>query len=417
MTLFTRKCTDVFVYALGMVQINRANFGLSSGRLFQLFRDGQPHTKAELAELTGLARSTISLRLDPLIELGIIAPAAENSSTGGRPSTQLVLNESAFVVAGVDFGASHAIASLADFSGKILVSIETKRQISDGPEVCLRWMIAELRHLLTGLSLPEDNLLAIGIGLPGPVEHSTGKPASPPIMMGWDAFDVPARVNQEFSAKVLVDNDVNVMALGERHVTYPDVDHLIFLKAATGIGSGIISGGELQRGAQGTAGDIGHVRVSSGGDIACHCGNFGCLEAVASAPAIIKKLVAEGLPIRNTSDLIDATKRAKVEAIQAVRQAGRDIGEVLSTCVSLINPAVIVIGGSLASAGEHLIAGVREVVYGRSMPLASENLAIVQSKAGKEGGIIGANVMAIEYVLDAKTIDSMVDAAAAGKNV
>ena len=392
-----------------MVEINRGGFGLSSGRLFQLFRDGQPHTKAELAELTGLARSTISLRLDPLIELGIISPAAENSSTGGRPSTQLVLNESAFVVAGVDFGASHAVASLADFSGKILASIETKRQISDGPEVCLRWMIAELKHLLAGQGIAEENLLAIGIGLPGPVEHSTGKPASPPIMIGWDAFDVPARVNQEFSAKVLVDNDVNVMALGERHASYPDVDHLIFLKASTGIGSGIISGGELQRGAQGTAGDIGHVRVSSGGDVSCHCGNFGCLEAIASAPAIIKKLVAEGLPIRNTSDLIDATKRAKVEAIQAVRQAGRDIGEVLSTCVSLINPAVIVIGGSLSSAGEHLIAGVREAVYARSMPLASENLLIVQSKAGKEGGIIGANVMAIEYVLDTDTIDKMLE--------
>jgi predicted NBD/HSP70 family sugar kinase len=392
-----------------MVEINRGGFGLSSGRLFQLFRDGQPHTKAELAELTGLARSTISLRLDPLIELGIISPAAENSSTGGRPSTQLVLNESAFVVAGVDFGASHAVASLADFSGKILASIETKRQISDGPEVCLRWMIAELKHLLAGQGIAEENLLAIGIGLPGPVEHSTGKPASPPIMMGWDAFDVPARVNQDFSAKVLVDNDVNVMALGERHASYPDVDHLIFLKASTGIGSGIISGGELQRGAQGTAGDIGHVRVSSGGDVSCHCGNFGCLEAIASAPAIIKKLVAEGLPIRNTSDLIDATKRAKVEAIQAVRQAGRDIGEVLSTCVSLINPAVIVIGGSLSSAGEHLIAGVREAVYARSMPLASENLLIVQSKAGKEGGIIGANVMAIEYVLDTDTIDKMLE--------
>jgi glucokinase len=143
--------------------------------------------------------------------------------------------------------------------------------------------------------------------------------------------------------------------------------------------------------------------------VSCHCGNFGCLEAIASAPAIIKKLVAEGLPIRNTSDLIDATKRAKVEAIQAVRQAGRDIGEVLSTCVSLINPAVIVIGGSLSSAGEHLIAGVREAVYARSMPLASQNLLIVQSKAGKEGGIIGANVMAIEYVLDADTIDKMLE--------
>ncbi|MFM5905110.1 MAG: ROK family protein [Micrococcales bacterium] len=391
-----------------MSEINKGNFGFSSGRLLQLFRDGQPHTKAELAELTGLARSTISLRLDPLVELGLIAPAAEATSTGGRPSAQLVLNEAAFVVAGVDFGASHAVASLADLSGKILVSIETKRQISDGPEVCLRWMLDEIRHLLAGLNLTQDKLLAIGIGLPGPVEHSSGKPANPPIMLGWDGYDVPARVNQELTAKVLVDNDVNVMALGERHVTYPDVDHLIFLKAATGIGSGIISDGHLQRGAQGTAGDIGHVRVSRGGEVACHCGNFGCLEAVAGAPAIIKNVVAQGLPIRNTSDLIDATKRAKMEAIQAVRQAGRDIGEVLSTCVSLMNPAVIVVGGSLSSAGEHLIAGIREVVYSRSMPLASENLAIVQSKAGKEVGIIGASVMAIDHVLDADTIDKLV---------
>ncbi len=391
-----------------MVEINKANIGFSSGRLLQLFRDGQPHTKAELADQTGLARSTISLRLDPLIALGLISPATSATSTGGRPSARLLLNESAFVVAGVDFGATHAVAAIADLSGKILVSIDTKRQISDGPEVCLRWMIAELRHLLGGLGLAEDRLLAIGIGVPGPVEHSSGKPANPPIMPGWDAFDIPERVNQELKARVLVDNDVNVMALGERHATYPDVNHLIFLKAATGIGSGIISDGHLQRGSQGTAGDIGHVRVSRGDNVACHCGNYGCLEAVAGAPAIIKNVNAAGLPVRNISDLIDAAKRGKVEAIQAVRQAGRDVGEVLSTCVSLINPEIIVIGGSLASAGEHLIAGVREVVYGRSMPLASENLSIVQSKAGKEVGIIGANVMAIDYVLDANTIDQLV---------
>lgn len=373
----------------------------------QIFRDGQPHTKAELAELTGLARSTVSLRLDPLIEIGLITPASGATSTGGRPSTRLQLNESAFIVAGVDFGATHAVAALADLSGKVLVSIETKRQISDGPEVCLRWMIEELKHLLAGLKLKPENLLAIGIGVPGPVEHSSGKPANPPIMPGWDGFDIPARVNQDLRAKVLVDNDVNVMALGERHLTYPDVGHLIFIKAATGIGSGIISDGYLQRGAEGTAGDIGHVRVSRGDNVACHCGNYGCLEAVAGAPAIIKNVVDAGLPLRNTSDLIDATKRAKVEAIQAVRQAGRDIGEVLSICVSLINPSIIVIGGSLSSAGEHLIAGVREAVYSRSMPLASENLSIVQSKGGKEVGIIGASVMAIDYVLDAQTIDAM----------
>lgn len=391
-----------------MSDITKGNGGFGSGHLLQLFRNGQPYTRADLAELTGLARSTISLRLQPLIELGLVAPAPESISTGGRPSASLVLNKSAYVVAGVDFGATHAIAALADLGGNILVSIDTKRQVSDGPEVCLRWMIEELKHLLSGQGISSENLLAIGIGLPGPVEHSNGKPANPPIMPGWDGFDVPSRVNQELSAKVLVDNDVNVMALGERHIAYPDVDHLIFLKAATGIGSGIISDGRLQRGAQGTAGDIGHVRVSRGGEVACHCGNFGCLEAVAAAPAVIKNVNKEGLPVRNTSDLIDATKRAKVEAIQAVRQAGRDIGEVLSTCVSLLNPQIIVIGGSLASAGEHLIAGVREVVYSRSMPLASENLSIVQSKAGKEAGIIGASVMAIDYVLDADTVESMV---------
>lgn len=390
-----------------MIDISRGNLGFSSGALMQIFRDGQPHTKAELAELTGLARSTVSLRLDPLIDIGLIASASGATSTGGRPSTRLQLNEGAFIVAGVDFGATHAVAALSDLSGKVLVSIETKRQISDGPEVCLRWMIEELKHLLSGLKLKPENLLAIGIGVPGPVEHSSGKPANPPIMPGWDGFDIPARVNQELRAKVLVDNDVNVMALGERHLTYPDVGHLIFIKAATGIGSGIISDGYLQRGAEGTAGDIGHVRVSRGDNIACQCGNYGCLEAVAGAPAIIKNVVEAGLPLRNTSDLIDATKRAKVEAIQAVRQAGRDIGEVLSICVSLINPSIIVIGGSLSSAGEHLIAGVREAVYSRSMPLASENLSIVQSKGGKEVGIIGASVMAIDYVLDAHTIDAM----------
>lgn len=391
-----------------MAEITKGSAGFGSGHLLQLFRDGIPHTRAELAEVTGLARSTISLRLEPLIALGLVAPASEVISTGGRPSASLVLNKSAYLVAGVDFGATHAMAALSDLGGNVLASIDTKRQVSDGPEVCLRWMIEELKHLLSGQGKSPENLLAIGIGLPGPVEHSTGKPANPPIMPGWDGYDVPARVNQELSAKVLVDNDVNVMALGERHVSYPDVDHLIFLKAATGIGSGIISGGRLQRGAQGTAGDIGHVRVARVGDIACHCGNFGCLEAVAGSPAIIKNVTDQGLPIRNTSDLIDATKRAKVEAIQAVRQAGRDIGEVLSTCVSLLNPQTIVIGGTLALAGEHLIAGVREVVYSRSMPLASENLSIVQSKAGKEAGIIGASVMAIEHVLDSETVDSMV---------
>jgi len=270
-------------------------------------------------------------------------------------------------------------------------------------------MTSELKYLLAGLGIQEDRLLVIGIGVPGPVEHTTGRPANPPIMPGWDAFDIPERVNRDLQAKVLVDNEVNMMVLGERFMNFPDVENLIFLKAATGIGSGIIAGGILQRGADGTAGDIGHVRALVGTDVACQCGNFGCLEAIAGAPAIIRNVNEAGLPIRNTSDLIDAARRSKVEAIRAVRQAGRDIGEVLSTCVSLLNPEIIVIGGSLSSAGEHLIAGIREVVYGRSTPLASENLTIVQSRDSR-GEIVGAAVMAIDYALDEATIDQILEA-------
>jgi glucokinase len=251
-------------------------------------------------------------------------------------------------------------------------------------------------------------LAAIGIGLPGPVEHSTGRAINPPIMPGWDRFDVPGYLSAPFDAPVLVDNDVNIMALGERELAWPDVDHLVFVKVATGIGSGVISGGYLQRGAQGTAGDIGHVYVARGADVPCQCGNRGCLEALASGPAIGRALREVELRAETSQDVVELVKRGNIDAIQAVRQAGRDIGEVLTTCVSLINPSVIVIGGSLAQAGEHLIAGVREVVYTRSMPLATEHLQITQSKAGPDAAVLGASMLAIHHALSPVNIEAMV---------
>jgi len=207
---------------------------------------------------------------------------------------------------------------------------------------------------------------------------------------------------------VLVDNDVNIMALGERETAWPDVDHLIFVKVATGIGSGVISGGILQRGAQGIAGDIGHVQVPRGADVPCHCGNRGCLEALASGPALAAALRGRGLDIGTNQDVVDLVKRGNLEAIQAVRQAGRDLGVVLTACVSLINPSVIVIGGSMAQAGEHLIAGVREVVYTRSMPLATQHLQITQSGAGPNAAVIGASMLAIHHALSPARVDAMV---------
>jgi len=173
----------------------------------------------------------------------------------------------------------------------------------------------------------------------------------------------------------------------------------MFVKIATGIGAGVIAGGALQRGAQGVAGDIGHVQIARGADVPCRCGNKGCLEALASGPAIARTLRGLDIEAHSGHDVVDLIKAGNIDAIQAVRQAGRDIGEVLTTCVSLINPSVIVIGGNMARVGEHLIAGVREVVYTHSMPLATEHLSIVQSVTADKAGVYGAAMLAVDRAL------------------
>ncbi|GAA5206892.1 ROK family transcriptional regulator [Microbacterium kyungheense] len=372
--------------------------------LFQLLRDGVPRTRAELAKSTGLARSTVAARVDQLMRMGLITPVAEAASTGGRPPSLFALNPAAKVVVAADVGASHATVAVTDLTGSILAEHSEPLDIALGPEPVLTWLVEGATMLLDRLGRDHSHVAAIGIGVPGPVEHSTGQPVNPPIMPGWNRFDIPGWLNRHLKVPVLVDNDVNIMALGERSVAWPGIDHLMFVKVATGIGAGLISGGTLQRGAQGVAGDIGHVQVARAADVACRCGNRGCLEAIASGPAIARTLREAGIEAHSGSDVVDLVERGNIEAVQAVRQAGRDIGEVLTTCVSLVNPSIIAIGGSMARVGEHLIAGVREVVYARSIPLATEHLSIVQSTAAARAAVIGASMLAIEHVLSPQAL-------------
>jgi predicted NBD/HSP70 family sugar kinase len=394
----------------GMVDLTRTAAAPTVGtsELFQILRDGVPRTRSELATMTGLARSTVSVRLDALIEVGLVGAVHQAASTGGRPPAQISLLPTARLVVAADIGASHARVAVTDLMSRTLATTEARIDIAMGPVPVLEWLIDTVDALLERVDRGRDDIVAIGIGLPGPVEFSTGRPANPPIMPGWDGFDVPGWIHQHIAAHVLVDNDVNIAALGERQQGWGDVDHLLFVKVATGIGSGIVSDGRLQRGAQGTAGDIGHVRVAGAGDVPCHCGNTGCLEAVASGPAIARALRAKGHDVSTSDDIIALVARSDLDAIGAVRQAGRMIGEVLATCVSLINPSVIAVGGSVTQAGEHLLAGVREVVYSRSMPLASEHLVIAHSRAGATAALHGAAALAIDYALSPAGIDEMV---------
>ncbi|MGG5172363.1 ROK family transcriptional regulator [Pseudarthrobacter sp. J1738] len=391
---------------------NAADVNLSrAGDLFQLLRDGKARTRAELAVTTGLARSTIAARIDALMNSGLVGPAGEASSSGGRPPSRIAFKPSARVVLAADVGATHVNLALTDLGGTVLAESRFKQDVAQGPDVALGKVVDAGSALLRDSGRSPKELAGIGIGLPGPVEHATGVPVKPPIMPGWDGFDVVSFVQQTFPVPVLVDNDVNIMALGERNAFWPDHSNFLFIKVATGVGAGIISSGELQRGANGTAGDLGHVRVPRGDTVLCRCGNYGCLEAIASGPAIAKALTEAGVSATNGDDVLRLVAEGNLQAIHALRQAGRDVGDVLATVVNLLNPSMIVIGGSLGQVGEHLMAGVREVVYRRSLPLATSHLRIGLSMAGEQAAILGASALVTQYVLSPAVIEASLQAA------
>lgn len=368
--------------------------------LLTILRDGIPRTRAQLAELTGLARSTIAVRIDSLTAAGLVAPAGDDVSTGGRPPARIRFNPDSRVVIAIDLGATHGVVALADLAGNITASESKRLLIADGPETVLDWAVGSARRLFSASGRPEGDLVGVGIGVPGPVEHSTGLPVNPPIMPGWDRFDIPAYVRRVFDVPVLVDNDVNLLALGEQALIWPDQTELLFVKVATGIGAGVISGGVLQRGAQGSAGDLGHVRVPFSGEAESHGAQDADLEALASGPAIARALNAAGIPAQTSDDVVTLARTGNPAVLHAIRQAGRDLGEVIATCVNLLNPSLVIVGGSLSLVGEQLLAGVREVVYQRSTPLATQHLTITQSRSGETGGAIGAAIMVIQHALD-----------------
>lgn len=217
--------------------------------LFQQLRDGRPRTRATLSAETGLARSTITERIDALLATGLLKHADKAGSTGGRPPTMFAFNPAARVVLAADIGATHAKLAVTDLAGTVLREDEQRIDIADAPDRVLGHIIEAGGELLATAGRSNRDLLGVGIGLHGPVERASGRPTNPPIMPGWDGFDVKGYVGERLDVPVLVDNDVNLMALGEHVTHWPDARDMLFIKVATGIGSGLISDGRLHRGA------------------------------------------------------------------------------------------------------------------------------------------------------------------------
>jgi glucokinase-like ROK family protein len=270
--------------------------------------------------------------------------------------------------------------------------------------------------MIAEYSLPADRLYGIGIGVPGPVDFGEGIVVSPPIMPGWDGFPIVQTIQDRFpTARAVVDNDVNVMALGEVTAGIAKgVKNLIFVKIGTGIGSGIVCNGRIYRGSNGCAGDIGHICVKKDGPI-CPCGNRGCLEAMAAGPAIGERGVRAALegssPILlkyyqanegrlSAEDVGNAAREGDPAAIEIIRESGQMIGDVLANLINFFNPGMVVIGGGVAVIGNLLLSSIRQAVLNRSLPLSTRDLQIVFSEKGQDAGVIGAVNLALDLVFE-----------------
>lgn len=374
-----------------------------------MIRGGRARTRAELAEVTGLTRATVSQRVDALVGAGWVHETNEGVSTGGRPPVVLVFNKDAGVVLAADLGVTHCRLAVADLSGTPLVETSADLDIAQGPDRVLGWVRERFLEILEEAGRTPGEVRGIGVGVPGPVDFEVGQAVNPPIMPGWDGASIPERFAESFpGVPVLVDNDVNILALGEHRVHWPEVEHLLFIKAGTGIGCGIVAGGRIHRGVRGAAGDIGHIRISGHDDAICRCGNVACVEAVAGGWALARQLSGLGYPAVGTQDVVDLVRAGNPAAVRLVRTAGELIGEVLSSMVNFFNPAVVVIGGDLAHAHEQLFAGIRAVVYQRSLPLATRHLDLVPSRLDDRAGIFGAALMVTEHILRPEAIEALV---------
>ncbi|HEY4753442.1 MAG TPA: ROK family protein, partial [Candidatus Limnocylindrales bacterium] len=371
-------------------------------------RLGRSRSRAELVARTGLSRGIVAQRVGELIDRGLVVEGDPGPSTGGRPPRPLSFQSHAGHLLVADLGATSIDVAVTTLDGRILGHLDEPADIAAGPDAVLDRVDELFVRLVSGTRDLPGRLWALGIGVPGPVEFATGRTVSPPIMPGWDGYPVRARFASRFGAPVWVDNDVNVLALGEwRSGVAAGHDNVVVVKIGTGIGAGIISDGRLHRGAQGAAGDVGHIQVAGERAVVCRCGNTGCLEALAGGAALARDGEAAARSGRSprlaaaldrngsvsAEDVAVAASFGDPLALELLQAAGRQVGAMLAGVVNFFNPSLVVVGGGVARSGDVLLAAVREAVYGRSLPLATRDLLIQRSSLGPLAGVIGAAAM------------------------
>lgn len=365
-------------------------------------------SRAEIAQLLDVSRSTISVIVDDLIATGLVVERGAGMSRGGRRPIVLQLNAEAGRVVGVDMGATHLLVVVADLQGNVLAEAETPLDIAQGPEGYLRQTFTLVDENMRAAQCSLAEVRAIGVGVPGPVIADKGIVSAPPIMPGWDDFAIRQRLQDQWHKPITLDNDADLGALGEwAYGSGQGESNLVYIKIGTGIGCGILLDGKMYHGVLGTAGEIGHVTISEDGP-PCTCGNYGCLEAMAGGRAIAQRAQL-AIKAGQRTQLIEMNHHHEItardvalaaQAGDAVSQqllgdAGRHIGSAIASLINLLNPGVVLIGGGVTNAGDFLLGPIRQSVNERTLRPSLRAARIERAGLGRRSIAMGAVSLAL----------------------
>ena len=388
----------------------------TTGEVFSLVRDGRAATRSDLGRLTGLSRTAVAARVQTLLDSGLVVEGVDpgsgagvegerRPSSGGRPPVRLRFNRDAGVVLAGAIGRSRTQLGVCDLDGDVLASRDVEQEMGLPPEVLMPRAATLFGELLADLGRTPDQVRAVGLSIPGTVDVTTGASIDSPIMTGWDGVRLAPFMAPLTDAPVFVENDANAMALSERRGHLETHQELLFIKASTGLGVGVVTGGRLVRGGLGAAGEIGHTKIHAAAGLPCRCGDTGCVEAVAAGWALVQAARTAGHEVSHIRDLVALAVQGHADARQLVRVAGRRIGEVVASAVNLLNPEAIVVGGDLAAAYDPFVAGLRESLYSYASALATRELMIAPVTHGAQSGVVGCAALAIREVLDSAAVD------------
>lgn len=360
--------------------------------LLRLIRTGRATSRAALAKATGLSPSTVASRIEGLISQGQVIEVGEGQSRGGRRPRDLEVRADAGLVACIDLGVDRASYGVADFAGALIAERHVELDIAAGPDEVISHSLAQIREMVAEADMPSHTRLrGVSVGVPGPVSSSASRIVAPSRMPGWNGVSVREIIQRELPLPVLVNNDANLMAVGELldgddPETYANQ---ILVKVGSGIGCGIIAGGELYTGSNGWAGDISHVAVQGAPAVPCSCGRTGCLDVLASGNALVREMQLSGHDVPTVEAMIALARDSDPVAMGLLRGAGVMTGGVLATIVNFFNPNRLVLGGVL-SASAVFVAGVRSTLYSDCPPMATEQLTVEVAKHPQTSGIRGA---------------------------